>query len=126
MKSVITASAIFILIIVLISVSVWYVNDFVDKMLQYLYKNENYVAKNAWQDAEDEMDKMVSTWVERRHVMSVLFNHSFIDKLDVSIEKMKNITQNQKKEDFFYEKSNFYLLLLNLQEQQKISVGNIF
>lgn len=125
MKSVITASTIFILIIVLISVSIWYVNDFSDEMLQYLYKNEKYIAENDWESAVNGVKKMESLWKKKRNVMAVLFNHSYMDKMDVSIAKLKNTLQNHEKGDYFYEKTNFYLTLQNLREQQKIIIGNI-
>lgn len=125
MKSVITASTIFILIIVLISVSAWYVNGFLDEMLQYLYKNEKFVAENDWDSALNQVEKIESMWNQRRNVMTILFDHSYIDKMDESIANLKNTLQNREKSDYFYEKTNFYLSLLNLREQQKISIGNI-
>lgn len=126
MKSVISASLIFIFIIIASVTSSAYVNSVTEEMLQSLYRNEIYVAKNLWESAEFETEKLYSLWRKNRSMMSVNFNHTLIDRVDTSIAKIKNAVQMQKKEDFFYERSNFGLLLLSLAEQQKISVENIF
>lgn len=126
MKSVISASLIFIFIVIASVTSGAYVNRVTDEMLQSLYRNEIYVAKNHWESAEFETEKLYSIWMKNRSMMSVNFNHTLIDMVDTSIAKIKNAVQMQKKEDFFYERSNFDLLLLSLMEQQKISVENIF
>lgn len=126
MKSVISASIIFIFIITAVIVSAVYVNNVTEEMLQYLYKNEIYVAKNLWDEAESEAEKLDETWRKSRVLMSTFFNHTLIDKVDTSIAKIKNAVQLREKEDFFYERSNIGLILFSFKEQQKINAGNIF
>lgn len=125
MKSVISASIIFILIIVMVTISTLYVNSVTDKMLQSFYKYENNFSQLSWDELEAETEKVSQIWEDSRSIMCVLFNHQEIGKLDVSVEKIKNSVKTQKKEDYLYEKSNLILLILNLREQQKISIENI-
>ena len=126
MKSVITASTIFILIIVLVSASLWYVDDFTDEMLSYNNENEKFIAKNDWESAKKEIKKIEKVWKKKRQIMEVLVNHSYTDKLGLSIVQLKNSIENKEKEEFLKEKINFQLLLTNLEEQQQITIGNIF
>lgn len=126
MKSVISALLIFIFIIIISSASGIYVNRVTDEMLQSLYRNEKFVSKNSWDKAENETEKLYSIWKKSRNKMSMTFNHTITDNIDISIAKIKNAVQMRKKYDYFYERSNFELLLLNLKEQQKISAENIF
>lgn len=126
MKSVISASVIFILIITMIVISCVYTNNVTEEMLQSLYKNENHVAKNNWQTAKIEGENIENIWYKNRNIMVTLFNHTVIEKVDASIAKMKNTVQMQKKEEFFYESENLGLLLKSLVEQQEISIGNVF
>ena len=109
----------------MITMGGYYVNSLTGEMLQSLYKNEKYIAKNNWQDAEKEIETIADIWNKNRVCMSMLFNHTVIDKIDASIAKIKSVIQMKEKEEFFYEKSNLDLLLVNLKEQQKISIGNI-
>ncbi len=125
MKSVITASTIFILIIVLVTWSIWYVGDFTDEMKQYVSNYAQYVEDDQWDSAYEEIEKTHRVWGKHREKLAVLLNHSYIDKLDQSVQKLKEGVQLRKKTDCFYEKNNFYLLLENINEQQKISIGNI-
>ena len=125
MKSVISASVIFILIVIMTVVSVRYVERVSDEMLQSLYKNEKYVAKNNWEYAEKEANYVIDVWQKNRVPMSVIFNHSVIDRIDASVENMKNTVKFKEKRSFYYEKSNLFMLVSSLKEQQKISVGNI-
>lgn len=125
MKSVISALIIFIIIITLIVVSFVYTENVVNKMLQSVYENENFVAKNNWQKALEETEKLNTDWQNTRKVMEVLFNHSVIERIDSSIKKLNNAVKMLKKEDFIFESRNLELLLKSLTEQQKISIGNI-
>lgn len=126
MKSVISALLIFIFIIIISSASGIYVNRVTDEMLQSLYKNEKFVSENSWKAAENETEKLYLMWKKSRNIMSMTFNHTITDNIDASITKIKNTVQMRKKYDYFYERSKFELLLLNLKEQQKISAENIF
>lgn len=125
MKSVISAFIIFIIIITTVIASCVYTENVVNGMLQSVYENENFVAKNNWQKALDETEKLNSEWENNRRIMEVLFNHSVIERIDSSIKKLNNAVKMLKKEDFIFESKNLQLLLKSLTEQQKISVGNI-
>lgn len=126
MKSVISALLIFIFIIVGSFASYRYVNDVIDEMLQSLYKNEIFISKNFWDESKNETKNLEELWQKNRAVMSVIFNHTVIDKIDTSIAEIKNAVQMREKGDFIYEKSNMELMLLNLKEQQKINAENVF
>ena len=126
MKSVISALLIFIFIIVGSFASYRYVNDVIDEMLQSLYKNEISISKNFWDESKNETKNLEELWQKNRAVMSVIFNHTVIDKIDTSIAEIKNAVQMREKGDFIYEKSNMELMLLNLKEQQKINAENVF
>lgn len=125
MKSVISAFIIFIIIITTVIASCVYTENVVNGMLQSVYENENFVAKNNWQKALDETENLNSEWENNRRIMEVLFNHSVIERIDSSIKKLNNAVKMLKKEDFIFESKNLQLLLKSLTEQQKISVGNI-
>ncbi|MEE1043237.1 MAG: DUF4363 family protein [Clostridia bacterium] len=125
MKSVISAFIIFIIIITTVISSCVYTENVVNGMLQSVYENENFVAKNNWQKALDETEILNSEWENNRRIMEVLFNHSVIERIDSSIKKLNNAVKMLKKEDFIFESKNLQLLLKSLTEQQKISVGNI-
>lgn len=126
MKSVISALVIFILIVTMIVITCVYTNNVTEEMLQYLYKNENHVSKNNWQTAQNEVENMENIWYSNRNIMVILFNHAVIEKVDLSIAKIKKTVQMQKKEDFIYESKNLGLLMESLVEQQEISIGNVF
>lgn len=126
MKSVICATIIFIFIIIAGTISGIYVNNITNEMLQSLYKNEIFVSKNQWSEAKNETEILSKIWAENRNIMSMIFDHTFTDKVDTSIEKIKNAVKMQKKEDFIYERSDMELLLSGFEKQQKINVGNIF
>lgn len=126
MKSVISALIIFALIITMAGVSSVFVNNIGDDMLQSLYKNEKYIANNDWENAENETNYVSDVWQKNRVAMSVIFNHSAIDNIDATLEKMKKTVKFQRKESFLYEKSFLSCLIKALKEQQKVSIGNIF
>lgn len=126
MKSVISALVIFILIVTMIVITCVYTNNVTEEMLQYLYKNENHVSKNNWRTAQNEVENMENIWYSNRNIMVILFNHAVIEKVDLSIAKIKKTIQMQKKEDFIYESKNLGLLMESLVEQQEISIGNVF
>ena len=125
MKSVISALVIFIIIITILVVSCAYTENIVNEMLHYVYENEIFFAKNDWMKSSDKISKIDTVWKNARNVMVILFNHTVIEKIDTSISKLNNAVKLQKNEDFLYESENLKLLLKNLIEQQKISVGNV-
>ena len=111
MKSVISAFIIFIIIITTVIASCVYTENVVNGMLQSVYENENFVAKNNWQKALDETEKLNSEWENNRRIMEVVFNHSVIERIDSSIKKLNNAVKMLKKEDFIFESKNLQLLL---------------
>ena len=126
MKSVICAVVIFILIITLSVVSAMYTDSCVDEMLHQLYKNEKNVAENQWEYAREGVEKVGDIWAERKTISSFFLNHSVIDSIDSSIERLINSVILREKSVFYYEKNEFELLVKKLKEQQKISLPNIF
>lgn len=126
MKSVICAVVIFILIITLSVVSAMYTDSCVDEMLHQLYKNEKNVAENQWEYAREGVEKVGDIWAERKTISSFFLNHSVIDSIDSSIERLINSVILREKSVFYYEKNEFELLMKKLKEQQKISLPNIF
>ena len=126
MKSVISAVVIFIFIVVTGLVSTIYVDNATKEMLQIVYKNENYFSKSKWKEAENEILKLEKYWAEKRRVLSVFINHINLMEVDITVSKLKNATKMHENTDFFYESDNLELILLNINEQQKISIENIF
>ena len=126
MKSVICALLIFIFIIVTGISSIIYVNRCIDEMLQIVYRNENYFANSMWEEAENEIIKIEKLWGKKRPVLSAFLDHEITGQVDTAVAKLKNAVKMRKKDDFFYECDNFKLILLNIKEQHKISMENIF
>ena len=126
MKSVISALLIFILIITTIFFSGLYVNDTTNKMLQIVYKNEKYFSDLQWDKADNEIDKLESLWKKRRPMLSVFLNHSDLSDIDINISKLKNTTKIRDNSDFFYETDNVIHSIYNIEDQQKISIYNLF
>ena len=126
MKSVISALLIFIFIIITSVSSIVYVNRAVDEMLQFVYKNEIYFSKSMWEEAENEIKKLEEVWAKKIPVLSVFLNHTILSEVNTAVSKLKNAVKIREKDDFFYERDNVVLTLLNLKEQQKISAENIF
>lgn len=126
MKSVISALLIFIFIIITSVSSIVYVNRAVDEMLQFVYKNEIYFSKSMWEEAENEIKKLEEVWAKKNPVLSVFLNHTILSEVDTAVSKLKNAVKIREKDDFFYERDNVVLTLLNIKKLQKISIENIF
>ncbi len=126
MKSVICALLIFIFIIVTGVSSIIYVNKCIDEMLQFVYKNESYFSNSMWEEAEKEIIKIEELWAKKRPVLSAFLNHTITDEVDTAVAKLKNAVKMRRNDDFYYECDNLKLVLLNIREQQKISIENIF
>lgn len=126
MKSVISASLIFIFIITASVISGVYVNNIADEMLQSLYKNEKFISNNLWEDAEEETKKLEKIWHEKRIFISTVFNHTLTDRIDMGIAKIKNAVKMQEKGVLIYECTDMRIVISSLKEQQKINAGNIF
>ncbi len=126
MKSVISALLIFIFIIITSVSSIVYVNRAVDEMLQFVYKNEIYFSKSMWEEAENEIKKLEEVWAKKIPVLSVFLNHTILSEVNTAVSKLKNAVKIREKDDFFYERDNVVLTLLNIKKLQKISIENIF
>ena len=126
MKSVISALLIFIFIIITAVSSIIYVDRTTKEMLQIVYKNEIYFSNSQWREADAEISKLEKTWNKKRSVLSVFINHTILTEVDTTVAKLKNATKMQENTDFFYESTNLALILLNINQQQKISIENIF
>ena len=126
MKSVISAVVIFIFIVVTGLFSAIYVDNVTKEMLQIVYKNEKYFSNLKWKDADDEILKLEKYWANKRSVLSVFINHTNLSEVDTAVAKLKNATKMRENTDFFYETDNLVLALLSINEQQKISIENIF
>lgn len=126
MKSVISALLIFIFIIITAVSSIIYVDMTTKEMLQIVYKNEKYFSNSKWREAEDEILKLEKLWNKKRPVLSAFINHTILTEVDTTVAKLKNATKMQENADFFYESTNLELILLNINQQQKISIENVF
>ena len=126
MKSVISALLIFIFIIITAVSSIIYVDRTTKEMLQIVYKNEIYFSNSQWREADAEILKLEKLWNKKRSVLSVFINHTILTEVDTTVAKLKNATKMQENTDFFYESTNLALILLNINQQQKISIENIF
>ncbi|MBR5519045.1 MAG: DUF4363 family protein [Clostridia bacterium] len=126
MKSVISALLIFIFIIITAVSSIIYVDMTTKEMLQIVYKNEIYFSNSQWREADAEILKLEKLWNKKRSVLSVFINHTILTEVDTTVAKLKNATKMQENIDFFYESTNLALILLNINQQQKISIENIF
>ena len=126
MKSVISALLIFIFIIITAVSSIIYVDMTTKEMLQIVYRNEKYFSNSKWREAEYEILKLEKLWNKKRPVLSAFINHTILTEVDTTVAKLKNATKMQENADFFYESTNLELILLNINQQQKISIENVF
>ena len=126
MKSVISAAAILIFIIILVTVSYFYTDSAVENMLEILDKNEKFVAKYSWEQAENEMKKLNEVWLKNREIFALMANHSLTEDIDKSLAKINYAVKMRKNDEFFLEIGVARLGIYSLSEQQKLSFSNIF
>ena len=126
MKSVISAVVIFIFIVVTGLFSTIYVDNVTKELLQNLYKNEIYFSNLKWEEAEDEILKLENFWAEKRPVLSVFINHANLTEVEITVSQLKNATKIRKIDDIIYAGDKLALILSDINEQQKISIANIF
>ena len=126
MKSVISAVVIFIFIVVTGFVSTVYVDNVTKELLQNVYENEKYFSNLKWKEAEDEILKLEDFWAKKRPVLSMFINHANLTEVDIAVTQLKNATKMHKTDDAFYVSDKLGLILSDINEQQKISIENIF
>lgn len=126
MKSVILASTIFIIIVVLMCTSYIFMNKTTADMSAILEQNEKFVAKNDWKQAKNEMDKLHTLWEEKHTILSVIATHSMIDEIDYAISRLSTSVSLHETNDFRKEIKILKMRIEDLKGHQKISVSNLF
>ncbi|HHY13314.1 MAG TPA: DUF4363 family protein, partial [Thermoanaerobacterales bacterium] len=69
--------------------NVYYLTKTSTVMDEILKELENVVIKEDWDMAEDQLNKFIKKWGENKTYWSVLINHSEIDNIEQSIERLK-------------------------------------
>ena len=126
MKSVISAAGILIFIIILVTVSYVYTDRIVTDMLGRIDKNEKFVAKNDWEQAENEINEIREIWQKSRKIFALIANHSLTEGIDESLAKIKYAVKLRKNDDFYLELGPAKLRVHNLLEHQELSLSNLF
>lgn len=126
MKSVILASGIFILIIILMFSSYIYTERLTDQMNGFLDENEKYFAKNDWDSAENEIKLLSKTWNKSRNIMAAFVNHTVIDEIDECITKISVLVKMHETADYYAEVGRARLKINGLYNLQKVSIANLF
>ena len=126
MKSVILASTIFIIIVVLMCTSYIFMNTVTEDMSAILEQNEKFVAKNDWKQAKNEMDKLHNLWEEKHTLLSVIATHTMIDEIDYAISRLSTSVSLQEPNDFSKENKVLKMRIDDLKGHQKISISNLF
>lgn len=126
MKSVILASTIFIIIVVLMCTSYIFMNTVTEDMSAILEQNEKFVAKNDWKQAKNEMDKLHNLWEEKHALLSVIATHAMIDEIDYAISRLSTSVSLQEPNDFSKENKVLKMRIDDLKGHQKINISNLF
>ena len=126
MKSVISAVCILIFIIILVTVSYVYTERVVADMTESICKNEKFVAKNEWEKAENEINRLNEIWKDSRKIFALMANHSIAEQIDESLAKINYAVKLRKNEDFYSEIGPAKLRVHNLLEHQELSLSNLF
>ena len=126
MKSVILASTIFIIIVVLMCTSYIFMNTVTEDMSAILEQNEKFVAKNDWKQAKNEMDKLHNLWEEKHTLLSVIATHAMIDEIDYAISRLSTSVSLQEPNDFSKENKVLKMRIDDLKGHQKINISNLF
>lgn len=126
MKSVISAAGILIFIIILVTVSYVYTDRIVTDMLGRIDKNEKFVAKNDWEQAENEINEIREIWQGSRKIFALIANHSLTEGIDESLAKINYAVKLRKNDDFYSELGPTKLRVHNLLEHQELSLSNLF
>ena len=56
----------------------------------------------------------------------MFINHSNLTEVEISVSQLKNATKIRKIDDIIYAGDKLALILSDINEQQKISIANIF
>ena len=126
MKSVILASTIFIIIVVLMCTSSMFMDSVTEDISAILEQNEKFVAKNDWENAKNEMNKLYDIWESHHTMLSVIANHAMIDEIDYTISRTLTTIDLRKSGQYLEESRILKLKINDLKEHQKINISNLF
>jgi len=106
--------------------NVYYLTKTSTVMDEILKELENVVIKEDWDMAEDQLNKFIKKWGENKTYWSVLINHSEIDNIEQSIERLKRYIKLQDSLEASAETAGLKYYVLHIPENGRLSIENIF
>jgi hypothetical protein len=118
------------ILVVLIGVWAWFHFTYIDPVTSYFWENllilSDKVSLSDWESAEFDMEAYAIKWQDIREYWVYFINQEDIDNIDFSIKKSEMYIKNRNKSNAQAELEHLRLLFNVIEENECLSLDNIF
>lgn len=126
MRNVIIAVSIFIAMIILMFVSINYLNN-ISSNLQKLNDNlEQYITDDDWNKAYKSSIEFTHKWESHSKIIKIFVNHQEIDNVEMELWKLPQYVKQQTKDEALASVHVLKFLISHISNLEKVNIQNIF
>lgn len=106
--------------------SYYYLKDTAMSISQSIEALPEKIENEKWDTATDDLNKASNSWSSVKGIWAVLINHDEIDKIDMSLVRLRSFVQYNDTEEAMAEYNTLKMLVEHIPENQRFSLVNIF
>jgi hypothetical protein len=106
--------------------SYYYLKDTAMSISQSIEALPEKIENEKWDTATDDLNKASNRWSSVKGIWAVLINHDEIDKIDMSLVRLRSFVQYNDTEEAMAEYNTLKMLVKHIPENQRFSLVNIF
>ncbi|MDI6600597.1 MAG: DUF4363 family protein [Thermoanaerobacteraceae bacterium] len=104
----------------------YYLKDTAMSISQNIEALPEKIENEKWDTATDDLNKASNNWSSVKGIWAVLINHDEIDKIDMSLVRLRSFVQYNDTEEAMAEYNTLKMLVEHIPENQRFSLVNIF
>jgi hypothetical protein len=126
MKRAITTAALFICMIIVLILSMWYLNNSSKELLKINTSLNNQVEQENWMNSEKLLKDFSRCWEKRALIITIFVHHQELDVLSEEMVRAKIYVKHKEKVDALAAINTVSFQLKHIIDLEKINIQNIF
>lgn len=103
-----------------------YINQSTNALVEKVIYIEDHIKAKNWSQANQEVTRVKTEWIETKKLWSVLLDHQEIDNIDLSLQRVEQYIVQNETALSLGEISALRLLFNHIADTESISLQNVF
>lgn len=97
-----------------------------DQMVLSIEKVEEGIKKKDWEQAKNQIDRIMKLWADSKGTWSALVDHQEIDNIDVTLSRLQTLVNSKDTASALQEAAALRKFVGHIPNKEKLSLDNVF